>query len=224
MHQNGYFAASMTGDPWYVVQCLICQADCYTALKQYELAIQMVEETLCIIRNPIGEAQVCAKAHLLTCWADNAMMLEDYKTAQEKLEASEAYLDQIDSNQEFDRASWLLLAGKYALKTENYPTALRNFENALIELPEQWTLRRAMTALGVTKVYARMRERDKSFEIAENLVPMVQTINSKMTNRWFAEYLEQDLLDIFPTDRDVRTFITHVYQKLPQLVSFHSTL
>ena len=216
IHQNGYFAASMTGNSWFVVQSLICQSDCYSALKQYYLAIQTIEEALSIIRHPTDEAEICAKAHLLSCWADNAMMLEDYRTTQEKLEASEEYLDQIVPNEEFDRAGWLLIKGKHALKTKNYRAALGAFEKALVELPEQWTLRRAMTALGVTKAYARMREREKSLEVAENLVPMVQTINSKMTNRWFAEYLQQDLLEMFPTDRDVRTFLTHTYQKLPQ--------
>ena len=224
IYQSGYFAASMTGNSWHIVQSLICQADCYTALKQYDLAIQTIEEALVLVRNSNDEAEICAKAHLLSCWADNAMMLEDYRTAQEKLEASEEYLDQIASNEEFDRSSWLLLAGKYALKTGNYTTALRNFEEALAKLPVSWTLRRAITTLGVTKAYARSREREKSVETAQNLVPMVQTINSKMTNRWFAEYLQQDLLDIFPTDRDVQAFVDHAYQKLPQLTSFYNTL
>ncbi len=217
VHQNGYFAASSTGDAWYVVQSLICQADCYNALRQYDFAIKVIQEALWIINTPTNNAQICAKAHLLSCWADNAMMLDDYKTAQEKLAASEEYLDQIVLNEEFDRASWLLLAGKYALKTENYITALRNFESALVELPEQWTLRRAMTALGLTKAYARIKERDKSLEIAQNLAPMIQTINAKMTNRWFAEYLQHDLLDLFPTDAHVRTFVSNTYQQLPQL-------
>ncbi len=192
-------------------------------MRQYDLAIQTIEEALSIIINSTDEAEICAKAHLLSCWADNAMMLKDYRMAQEKLEASEEYLDQIDSNEEFDRSSWLLLAGKYALKTGNYTTALSNFEEALIKIPFLWTLRRAITALGLTKSYAHMREREKSLEIAENLVPMVQTINSKMTNRWFAEYLQQDLLGIFPTDKDVQTFVAYAYQKLPQLASFYNT-
>lgn len=217
VHQNGYFAASSTGDAWYVVQSLICQADCYNALRQYNFAIKMIQEALWILNTPMNDAQLCAKAHLLSCWADNAMMLDDYKTAQEKLAASEEYLDHIALNEEFDRASWLLIAGKYALKTENYITALRNFEYALFELPEQWTLRRAMTALGLTKAYARLKEKEKSLEVAENLTSMIQTINAQLTNRWFTEYLQHDLLALFPTDLHVRTFISNTYQQHPQL-------
>ena len=219
MHQNGYFAASTTGNSWYIVASLISQADSYHALGQYNLAIRTLEEALYTVREPIDETLTGLKAHLLSCWADNAMMLENYRTAQEKLEASEEYLDQIVPNEEFDKASWLLLAGKYALKTENYKAALYNFESALVELPDQWTLRRTMTALGATKAYARMRERDKSLEVAENLIPMIRTINAKLINRWFSEYIQQDLLRIFPTDRGVRTFVTHTYQELPQLAS-----
>ena len=219
IHQNGYFAASTTGDTWYIVQSLICQADCYNALRQYDLAIQTIKEALWIINTSTTATQICSKAHLLSCWADNAMMLEDYKTAQEKLEASEEYLDQIMLNEEFDKASWLLVAGKYSLKTENYTIALRHFENALTELPEEWTLRRAMTALGLAKAYACSRERNKSLEVAGNLMPMIQKIDAKMTNHWFAEYLQHDLLDTFPTDAHVRAFVSNTYQQIPQLIT-----
>ncbi len=219
IHQNGYFAASTTGNTWYIVQSLICQADCYTALRQYDLAVQTIEEALARVRNPADKAETCAKAHLLSCWADNAMMIEDYRTAQEKLEAAEECLDQTISNEEFDHASWLVLAGKYALRRRDYTTALRHFEASLVKLPVHSTLRRVVTTLGVTKAYARIRAREKSLEIAEQLVPMIQSINSRMTNRWFAEYLQCDLLDIFPTDKDVQTFVTRTYEMLPQLTS-----
>ncbi len=218
-HYNGYLAASATDEPWYIAQSLICQADCYHALGQYDSAIQTIEEALGIIGTSTDEAQVRAKAHLLTCWADNAMMLEDYKTAQEKLEASGEYLDQVIPNEEFDRAGWLLLAGKYALVTKSYTIAIRHFEEALAELPEQWTLRRTMTALGLTKAYARLKERDSSLAIAENLVSMVKIINARMTNRWFIEYLQQDLLGVFSTDVRVRAFVADTYRSFPQLTS-----
>ncbi len=216
-HQNAHIAATAIGNSWYIAASLISQADSYHALGQYTIAIQALKEALQTIGYPVDEALIRLKAHLFSCWADNAMMLEDYKTAQEKLTASEEYLDQIALNEEFDKASWLLLAGKYALKTKDYTTALHNFESALVELPEQWTLRRAMTALGLTKAYARIKERDKSLEVAQNLTPMIQTINAKLTNRWFAEYLQHDLLDLFSTDAHVRTFVSDTYQQLPQL-------
>ncbi|MBO0781061.1 MAG: hypothetical protein J2P37_19755 [Ktedonobacteraceae bacterium] len=218
-HQSAHIAALATGDPWYVVQSLICQSDCHHALGQYHQALHFIEEALRILGDPLGSAQVCAKAHLLACYADHAMMLADHTTAQEKLEASAIYLDHIVPNEEFDRASWLLLAGKHALLTRAYPTALRSFEDALTQLPAQWTVRRAMTAIGLTKAYARIKEREESLATAENLIPMLETINAHMINRWFAECLQKDLLETFAHDRRVQAFVKDTYQRLPHLPS-----
>jgi len=143
------------------------------------------------------------------------MMLHDDRTTQEKLDAAEAYLDQLMPNEEFDRAAWLLIAGKYAFNTGNYAAAKNCFEDALTELPEQWLLRRAMTATGLAMAYARMGERDSSLTIAGDLVPLIRTINAQMTNRWFTEYLQQDLLGIFPSDREVQRFVADTRRQLP---------
>ncbi len=219
MYHNGYIAALATSDPWYVVASLISLADCHHALSQYSDAIQVLEEALHIIGEPTDKARVRLKAHLLACWADNAMMLHDDRTTQEKLDAAEAYLDQLMPNEEFDRAAWLLIAGKYAFNTRNYAAAKNCFEDALTELPEQWLLRRAMTATGLAMAYARMGERDSSLTIAGDLVPLIRTINAQMTNRWFTEYLQQDLLGIFPSDREVQSFVADTRRQLPQQTS-----
>lgn len=218
VQHSAYIAALATGDPWYVAQSLICQADSHHALGQYDTAIQMIEEALRIIGKPTDSALVCARAHLLTCWADNAMMLEDYTTAEEKLDISSEYLDQIVPNEEFDRDGWLLLAGKYALKTGDYQTAVQHFKGALAELPEHWIVRRTMTAIGLAMAYARMNERDNSLAVAKKLMPWLKTINAPMTIRWFIEYLQQDLLGMFPTEREVYTFVADTYRELPQLI------
>lgn len=214
-----YIAALEAGEPWYVVQSLICQADSYHALRQYDRAIQAIEEALRIIGKPIDATMIRAKAHLLACWADNAMMLNDHAVVQKMFDTSEAYLDQIVSNEEFDRASWLLIVGKYALKTKDYITAKYCFEQALTELPEQWTLRRAMTATGLAMTYARLRERDCSLTTAKDLIGMISTVDTQMTNRWFTEYLQHDLLEIFPTDIKVHRFVADASHQLPQLAS-----
>jgi tetratricopeptide (TPR) repeat protein/transcriptional regulator with XRE-family HTH domain len=212
-YRSSYIAALEAGEPWYVVQSLICQADSYTALSQYDVAIQAIEEALRIIGEPTDETMIRARAHLLTCWADNAMMLQDFKTTQEKLDAAGSYLDRSVPNEEFDQASWFLLAGKYALKTGNYTEAKDCFQHALMELPQHWILRRVMTAIGLAMAYAGMREREESVAVAENVVPMVNTINAQMTNRWFSEYLRQDLLGAFPMDAQVHTFVADTFAR-----------
>ncbi len=218
-YRSSYIAALEAGEPWYVAQSLICQADSYHALGQYGMAIEAIEEALRAIGNPGDEIMTRARAHLLTCWADNAMMLEDHRITQEKLDEAEAYLGQIVPNEEFDQASWLLLDGKYALKTGNYSKAKDSFEKALRQLPDHWVLRRAMTAIGLAMAWAHMRERQESIAIAEQLIPMVKTVDAQLTNRWFHEYLQQDLLGTFPTDDRVHKFVTATYQQIPQLAN-----
>ena len=218
VYQDGYIASLATGDPWYVAQSLICQADSYHALGQYSVAIQAIEEALRTIAASTDEDEKItrAKAHLLACWADNAMMLHDDRTTQEKLDASESYLDPSVSNEEFDRAAWLLIAGKYALNTRNYVTAKDCFEQALVTLPDQWLLRRTMTETGLAMACARMGERGLSLTSAKKLIPLITTTNAPMTNRWFAEYLQQDLLDTFPADSEIQEFVVDSCRQLPQ--------
>jgi tetratricopeptide (TPR) repeat protein len=186
-YRSSYIAALEAGEPWYVVQSLICQADSYTALCHYDVAIRTIEEALRIIGEPTDEPMKRAKAHLLTCWADNAMMLQDFQTTEEKL------------------------------KTGNYGSAQACFQQALREVPQQWILRHAMTAIGLAMAYAGMSERDESLATAEQVVPMLKTINAPMTNRWFSEYLQQYLLGAFPTDTRVHSFVAETYKGFPQL-------
>jgi tetratricopeptide (TPR) repeat protein/transcriptional regulator with XRE-family HTH domain len=218
-YRSFYIAALEAGEPWYVAQSLICQADSYHALGQYGMAIQAIEEALRVIGNPTDEIMTQARAHLLTCWADNVMMLEDYRMTQEKLDEAEVYLDQIIPNEEFDQASWLLIDGKYALKTGSYSKAKDSFEKALKQLPDHWVLRRTMTAIGLAMALAHMRERKESIAIAEQLLPMVKTVDAQLTNRWFHEYLQQDLLGTFPTDNQVHKLVTDTYKQFPRLAS-----
>src|SRR5260370_39433511 len=162
MYHNGYIAALATDDPWYVVASLISLADCHHALSQYSDAIQVLEEALHIIGEPTDKARVRLKAHLLACCADNAMMLHDDRTTQEKLDAAEAYLDQLMPNEAFDRAAWLLISGQYAFNTRNYAAANHCLEDAIPELPEQWLLRRSITSTGLAMANASTGERDRS--------------------------------------------------------------
>lgn len=215
-YRYGYIASLATGDSWYVAQNLICQADSYHALGQYNMAIQAIEEALRIIATSTddNDAVTRAKAHLFSCWADSATMLHDNRTALEKLDEAETYLGPDIPNEEFDRSVWLLIAGKNALKTQNYVTAKDCFEKALTDLPEQWLLRRIMTATGLAKACARMEERDLSLAVAKDLIPLVRTINVPMTNYWFTEYLQRDLLGIFPADKEIQEFVAETHKQL----------
>src|SRR6266446_7261427 len=96
-HINAHIAALGSGDAWEVTQSLICQANGYQSLRQYHNAFQALEEALHTIGNPIDETRLRSKAHLLACWADNAIMAGEKTIAEEKLHASAEYLEQIFS-------------------------------------------------------------------------------------------------------------------------------
>jgi len=214
-YHHGYIASLATGDSWYVAQSLICQADSYHALGRYGLAIQAIEEALRVIAQAPDddEKMTRARAHLLSCWADNAMMLRDDRTTQEKLDLAETHLDPGMSDEEFDRPAWLLIAGKYALTSNNDATAKACFEEALLALPEHWLLRRVMTATGLAMACARLGARDASLTLAMKLIPLLHITNAPLTNRWFTDYLQQDLLGRFPADGEVRGFVAATSQQ-----------
>jgi len=157
-----------------------------------------------------------AKAHLFTCWADNAMMLHDDQTTQAKLEVARKYLDPIQPDEEFDQAAWLLIAGKHALHSGNYLTAKEHFEQALLALPKQWFLRRAMTSIGLAMAYARLGQKHASLTIAKESIPLLKQTNAPLTNQWFTNYLQQDLLATFHTDDEIQGFVVEECQQLSQ--------
>ncbi len=216
-HTNAHIAALSTGDPLYVAQSLICQANAYQALEQHSKALHAIEEALLTLQHQTDQMSLRAKAHLLGCWADSAMTIGAYTTAQRKLEASAQYLDQLGPNEEFDHSSWLQLAGKYALMTNDYSTAIQHLEKALTRLPSDWILRHIITSVPLAIAYARKRERDASLAVAERVVPMIRTMDAQMTNGQFGKYIQQDLLGLFPNDPKVRAFVHGMSYQLPLL-------
>jgi tetratricopeptide (TPR) repeat protein len=216
-HYSAYIAALASGDSWHVTQTLICLATSHQALGQHTNAIQHFEETLRILGNPTDEAGVRSKAHLLACWADNALTIGDFSAAQDKLKASEADLNIITPGEEFDRASHHQLTGKYALTKGDYQSAIDHLESALAETPSQWSLRRTITLVPLAVAYARAGEKEQSLRIAEQSIPLVGLLNAPMTNQMFARYVRQDLQHLFANDTQVFTFITETQRLLASL-------
>jgi len=216
-YHQGHVASLATGDPWYVAQSLICQADSYHALGQYNLAIQTIEGALRLLASASAEddRMMRTRAHLLCCWADYAMMLHDERTTQAKLDLAEATLDPDEANEEFDRGAWLLIAGKYALRQRKPEVARVRFAEALSLLPGEWLLRRVMTGPGLAMATARLGERDASLGLAKDLLPMISTTNAPITTRWYADYLQRDLLNAFPADTDIQLFVAEASRQLP---------
>ncbi len=215
-YHNGHLAALATGDPWYVAQSLICQADAYLGLGMYAEALHAIEEALL----GLGESDEMhrrARAHLLGCWADVAMTMKGYPLAQGKLDESAQYLDNVTLIEEFDRTCWLQLAGKKALLAGEYQQAVEHLEAALAANPSHWLVRQAGILLPLSMAYARMRNRERTLSIAEQAIPVIRTVNAPMTNRHFLEYVKDDLVVRFPHDRRIDAFLREAQQQLPHL-------
>ncbi len=215
-YHNAHLAALATGDPWYVAQSLICQADAYLGLGMYAEALHAIEEALL----GLGESDEMhrrARAHLLGCWADVAMTMRDDPLAQRKLDESAQYLDDVTVIEEFDWSCWLQLAGKKALMAGEYQQAAQHLEAALAANPAHWLVRQAGILLPLSMAYARMRNQERTLLIAAQAMPVISTVNAPLTNMHFLEYVKGDLVGHFPHDRKIDAFLREAKQQLPHL-------
>jgi tetratricopeptide (TPR) repeat protein len=215
-YHNAHLAAVATGDPWYVAQSLICQADTYLVLGMYAEALHAIEEAL----NGLGEIEEehrRARAHLLGCWADVAMSMKEYSSAQKKLDEATRYLDEVTIIEEFDRTCWLQLAGKKALMAGEYHQATAYLEEALATNPPHWLVRQAGILTPLAIAYARAQKREQSLLIAQQAIPVIGAVNAPMANTHFLEYVRDDILDRFPRDSKIHAFLTEVQHHLPHL-------
>jgi tetratricopeptide (TPR) repeat protein/transcriptional regulator with XRE-family HTH domain len=216
-HDCGYLAAIESRDTWNVAESLSWAAYVYQECNQHAKAIEAIQEALKVIENRQDEASLRLKAHLLACWAENATRLHEKRTASEKLESSEALLDQIAPNEEFDRTKWHQQAGNCAMINGDYATAARHFQEALDSLPHHWTLRHAITLVPLASAYAHIGERDKSLEVADKALPALTAMNATLMLQQFAEYIRHDLIEAYPGDPQVQAFVANTRQRLPQL-------
>ncbi len=219
MYHHGYIAALATGNPWYVAQSLICQADTHLALGRHTEALRTLEEALSCLGDT-DEEHRRAKAHILACLADTAMERGAHAEAHKKLDEAAAYLDQTTVIEEFDRSTWLQLAGKKALMIGEYQQAIDHLEEALAANPPHWLVRQAGILTPLAMAYARIQEREQSLSIARQAIPVIGAVNAPMTNKYFLEYISKDLLGRFSRDREIHTFLAETQQQLPHLPAF----
>ena len=135
--------------------------------------------------------------------------------AQRQLEASALFAVQLGPNEEFDHANWLQLAGKNALRTGDFLTALRYYEEALANLPPHWMVRRVLVLIPM--MVACKRDREASLDTAEGAVSTLQALNAPGLNSQFVDSFRRGLLDLFPQDQHIHAFLTGVQQRYPQL-------
>lgn len=219
MYQEAYLAAVETGNPWYIAQNLISRADISLVMGQYSDAIQALEKALLPLEEA-NEEHRRLKAHLLACRADVAMAMEDSLLAERMLDTSARYLDHLPMKEEFDRGSWLQLAGKRTMLVKDYKQAEAYLKEAALSNPPQLLVRHAgiLTLLAIT--YARQNEREQSFLIARQAIPVLKTLNAPLANAYFLGYLQQDIVSRFPIDSEERAFFAEVQEHFPYLRFF----
>ncbi len=209
-HQSAHIAALESGDLSSTIQSLLCKANSYHDLKQYADATQTTEMAFRLSEHQTDAVGIQSKTHILGCWANNAMQQGEFVLAQKKLDEAAAYLDQISPNEEFDKASWLSLHGKYAFTTRDYSTAIQYYEKAILELLPNWTVGNILTLIPLMVAYACKGERDKGLATAQNTLEVLQTLNSAAMNKLFIDAVEHALLASFPDDKQIQTFLTDV--------------
>jgi hypothetical protein len=139
----------------------------------------------------------------------------DVSGAQERLQASEAFLVSLsEPHEEFDAIGWLQQAGICALHLHDYPLAIQRLQCALDQTPSHWILRSIATAIPLAKALTRAHEVGKAIEVAQRAIPLITSAQASVFTRKFVTYLEQDLLKHFPDDKRCQRLVIETRQQL----------
>lgn len=208
MYKRAHRAAAEGQDNWDLAQNLNWQAIVASARGLYTEAIRLIDAALRVIANENDERFMRLKAHLHADKAYNAALLQEDMLVEEGLEASATLLDDLGPDEEFDQTSWYQKKGSCLLSLGNYKKAIDYLQQSLVQLPAPWITRRILTLIPLAEAYARKRERDASIATAEHIAAIIDSADSIMLNHRFLEY-QQLLLEIFPYDKHVLSFVTN---------------
>jgi tetratricopeptide (TPR) repeat protein/DNA-binding XRE family transcriptional regulator len=214
-HEQAYLVALEGADAWNMAQSRGWQAYGLKACGSYREALQAADAALRLVSQQDDRESIRLKARLLAFSAENAAILGNVDEVQARLSASEELLQHLPGqHEEFDRISWLQQAGNCALSLKQYDLARSRLQQALDEIPSQWALRFASTALSLASALAQMRELDEAIKVAKRALPTVSSVQSSSLIREFASYLQTELLANFPSVEQCRTFVVDAQQKL----------
>ncbi len=139
-HEKAYMTALEGADGWNMAQSRSWQAYGWKALGRYADALQATDAALRLISQQGDTESIRLRARLLAFGAETAAILGDVKEVHARLNVSESLLEQLPPlHEEFDRVSWLQWAGMCALHLGQHELAITRLQQALEELPAQWT-------------------------------------------------------------------------------------
>ncbi|MEO8970940.1 MAG: tetratricopeptide repeat protein [Ktedonobacteraceae bacterium] len=214
-HNQAYFTALEGADIWNMAQSRIWQAYALKEQKQYGEALQVLEIALRLVSSQNSIECIRTTAHIYASSAEIAAQMNDGEDTRRRLDASEALLGYFSGcHEEFDRASWYGTAGVCSIYLRKHEAATRQLQKTLESLPPQLTFRRVITLIPLIMAYANVRERDASLAMAEEAIPLINTINASGINRQFVEYTTCALTGAFPCDSKVHEFVDNMQHQL----------
>jgi tetratricopeptide (TPR) repeat protein len=213
--EKAYISALEGADVWNMAQSRSWQAYGMKARGNYPEALQAADTALRLVSQHRDIESIRLQARLLAFSAENAALLGDEKQVQARLDASEALLEYLPGqHEEFDRSSWLQQAGMCALSLKQYEPAATRLQQALDELPAQWTLRAVATAVPLATTLTRLGEWDEALAIAKKTIPVVKALHSPALTQQLQSYLQEELLTSFAHDEQSRSFVRDMQQQL----------
>jgi transcriptional regulator with XRE-family HTH domain len=214
-HEKAYIAALEGADAWNMAQSRGWQAYGQRARGNYPQALQMADAALRLISHQMDTESIRLRARLLAFSAENAALLGNEPEVQARLTASEELLGYLPgSHEEFDQVSWLQQAGTCALSLKHYDVAVARLQQALDELPAQWTLRVVSTALPLASALTRTKELERALALVEKTLPTVKASQSPTLVEEFTDYLQSELLASYPYDQRCQTFVAEAQRQL----------
>ena len=216
-HEQAYIAALEGADTWNMAQSRGWQAYGFKAQELYPYALQACDASLRLVLQPQELESIRLRARLLAFSAENVALLGDEKEVQTRLRASEELLEHLPGqHEEFDRASWLQQSGNCALSLKQYDLARVRLQQALDEVPPQWILRTASTALSLARALTSMKEVDEALKIAKQALPLVKSLQSPVLTKAFIHYIQTELLTNFSNIEHCKAFVVNAQRQLTQ--------
>ncbi len=214
-HEKAYIAALEGADAWNMAQSRSWQAYGLKACGKYLEALQVADAALRLVSHQMDTESIRLQARLLAFTAENAALLHQGEEVQKRLGASEELLDRLPGfHEEFDRVSWLQQAGTCALSLKQYDVAMTRLQQALDELPAQWTLRSVSTAVPLAITLTRLGEMNEALVIAKSVVPVIKSLQSPTLVEEFHNYLQTELLANFSKDQQCQSFVVDAQRQL----------
>lgn len=210
---QAYRAALEGNDHWNMSQSLSWQVYVWNVLGKPAKALQTTDMALQIISQQDDIESRILRGRLLAASAENQALLENTRDMENSLNLSERVLERLPKHhEEFDRASWYQYAGLCALHAKQCSLAVHYLQKARNEMLPQWLLRQANVLIPLATAYIYQQELDKSLEIANKAIPIIEIIQSKSIYQQFGRYIQQDLMRNFSGEPKVALFVAQ-YEK-----------